>query len=574
MANLIEQLDKQLAELFQGWNTTSTLLTLAILGFLAYVIVSSEEPDTHPMLLQRQATASLVRHPGESAIYRSPDTPHGYPLRTGLNVKPAGAPAYAGGKDGDLRDIWRRVTGEIPIEKGFGASTPVATVEQGKILTVLGKEEVIEHSISDITKEIAVVGAHIRKHGGTRVAIYLPNSIEFLAALFSCSFYGLTPILIPYDHPTTEIIGLLQKTKADVLIAEAGSLPLQEVAQKHKSLKQVVWVVEKTSRHMDWTEVPKEIGGNVDVSVWHQLVQDSQDVTTADMPDIKSEELGKIVIVCADKPGSEERIIEFTQQNIVAAIGALIAALPARQRLNPSDLFVCADSFTQTYPLCLTLAALFSHSSVAINSVAGTNVSLAMALTSVKPTVVVASAETASNVHATTAPGVSGGLKKIAHNMQTRALDAGRMPADGILTTLNAPHRAAIGTTPGKLRLMFISERAGVESPPLSSDDLSDLRIFTGARIVYALTQAHVAGAIAQTSIYDYRRDGGSKNKHSHFGTPLSSVEVKLVDTAEHKTTDDAPKGEIVVTGPAVSGDEVNIGVIGTFRDDKALSYL
>lgn len=230
---------------------------------------------------------------------------------------------------------------------------------------------------------------------------------------------------------------------------------------------------------------------------------------------------------------------------MVAAIGALIAALPARQRLNPSDLFVCADSFTQTYPLCLTLAALFSHSSVAINSVAGTKVSLAMAIRSVAPTVVVASAETAANVHASTSPGIAGGLKKIAHSMQTSALDAGRMPVDSILTTLNAPHRAAIGTTPGKLRLLFVSERAGVESPPLSSDDLSDLRIFTGARIVYALTQAHVAGAIAQTSIYDYRRSGGSKNKHSHFGTPLSSVEVKLVDTAEHKTTDEAPKGEV-----------------------------
>lgn len=173
---------------------------------------------------------------------------------------------------------------------------------------------------------------------------------------------------------------------------------------------------------------------------------------------------------------------------------------------------------------------------------AGTNVSLAMAIRSVKPTVVVASAETALNVHATTAPRVSGGLKKIAHSMQTSALDAGRMPVDGILTTLNAPHRAAIG---GKLRLLFISERAGAESPPLSSDDLSDLRIFTGARIIYALTQAHVAGAIAQTSIFDYRRSGGSKNKHSHFGTPLSSVEVKLVDTAEHKTTDEVPKGDV-----------------------------
>lgn len=314
MANLIERLDNHLAELLQGWNTTSTLLTLAILGFLAYIIVSSEEPDTHPMILQRQAVASHVRHAGESAVYRAPDVPHGYPLRTGLNVKPAGAPIYAAGMDGDLRDIWRRITGEIPLEKSFGASAPAADVGQGKILTVLGKEEVIEHSISEITKEIAVVGAHVRKNGGTRVAIYLPNSIEFLAALFACSFYGLTPILIPYDHPTTEIIGLLQKSKADVLIAEAGSLPLEEVAQKHKSLKQVIWVVEKTSRHMDWTVIPKDIGGNVDVSVWHQLVQDHQDVTTADLPNIKREELGKVVVVCAGKPGSEERIIEFTQK--------------------------------------------------------------------------------------------------------------------------------------------------------------------------------------------------------------------------------------------------------------------
>jgi hypothetical protein len=168
-----------------------------------------------------------------------------------------------------------------------------------------------------------------------------------------------------------------------------------------------------------------------------------------------------------------------------------------------------------------------------------------MAIRGVAPTVVVASAETAANVHATTSPGVTGGLKKIAHSMQISALDAGRMPADSILTTLNAPHRAAIGTTPGKLRLLFISERAGVESPPLSSDDLSDLRIFTGARMIYALTQAHVAGAIAQTSIYDYRRSGGSKNKHSHFGVPLSSVEIKLVDTTEHKTTDEATMGEV-----------------------------
>jgi hypothetical protein len=233
------------------------------------------------------------------------------------------------------------------------------------------------------------------------------------------------------------------------------------------------------------------------------------------------------------------------KQNFVAAISALSGAIPLQQRLNPSDLFLATDSFTNTYTLCLTLAALFSHASIAINSVAGPGVKLALAARSIAPTVVVASAETAAHLHAESSPHVAGGLKKILHGLQTSALDAGRMPADSLLTKLHAPHRTAIGTTPGKLRLLFVSERAGAEAPPLSSHDLSDIRVFTGARIAYALTDAKVAGAVAQTSIYDYRREGTAKNKHSHFGAPLSSVEIKLVDTERLKTTDEAAKGEV-----------------------------
>jgi hypothetical protein len=62
---------------------------------------------------------------------------------------------------------------------------------------------------------------------------------------------------------------------------------------------------------------------------------------------------------------------------------------------------------------------------------------------------------------------------------------------------------------------------------------------------VYALTAARVAGAVAQTNVFDYRKDGGARNKHSHFGVPMSSLEIKLVDTGFHKTTDDTPKGEV-----------------------------
>jgi hypothetical protein len=311
---MIEQLDEQFANLLAGWNLYSTLIVLGIFGYLTYLVVDAQEPDIHPMLLQRQATASLVRKQGESAVYRSPDTPHGFPLRTGLNVKEPGAPAYASGKDGDLRDIWRRVTGEIPLEQGHGGSVSAAGGAQGKILTVFGKEEITEHSISEITKEITIIGSCTKKQGASRVAIYLPNSIEFLTALFACSFYGLSPILIPYNQSHHKVVEQLASTKADSLIAQAGSVPLEEVLKKHKNLKQVIWVVEKTSRHVDWTEVPRDVGGQLDVCMWHQLVQDHQDISSSSMPDIKPDDLPNIITIWLDKPGFAAQVIEFTQK--------------------------------------------------------------------------------------------------------------------------------------------------------------------------------------------------------------------------------------------------------------------
>jgi hypothetical protein len=153
-------------------------------------------------------------------------------------------------------------------------------------------------------------------------------------------------------------------------------------------------------------------------------------------------------------------------------------------------------------------------------------------------------------------------------------LTAGRMPTDSLLTKLNAPKRAAIGTTPGKLRLLMVSERQGLNTPPLTSEDLSDLRIYTKARVVYALTTAKVAGAVAQTNIYDYRREDTPSNKHNHFGIPLSCLEIKLRDTPQHKTTDERTAGELVVTGSSVAGGEVALGVNATIRDDHTLAYV
>ncbi|KAF2744911.1 hypothetical protein M011DRAFT_479384 [Sporormia fimetaria CBS 119925] len=566
MAGLIGQLDAQIYNLLAGWNVYTTLLVAVLFAYVGWAIYDTQDADTHPLLLARQAQPLYVRQPGESAIYRSPETPHGYPLRTGLGVKPPGTPMYSSGKDGDLRDIWRRVTGEIPLEKSSDATT------KGKIMTVLGKEQVIDHDITELTAEISIVGKHLKDHGSKRVALYLPNSVEFLVALFAGAFYGFTPILIPYNQSHPTFIELLNRSGADALVAQAGSIPLEDVTKSVSGLRQVIWTVERTSRHMDWNEVPEGIGGKVDVSVWHQLVQDQRSGAPA-LPN-GTEKAPGVAFLWQEGLSKSVEIVEFSQQNLSAATGALISALPNGQRFSPSDTFFPGDLFTNSYPLCLTLAALFAQSTVIINSVAGPGTDLSVATRSIAPTVAVVSAETAVKVHDTTTQSITSGLKKLAHYLETQVLTSGRLPTDTLFSRLNAPTRASVGSSPGKLRLLFVAERAGQNTPPLSSDDLSDLRIYTKARVIYALTAARVAGAVAQTNIYDYRRGLTAAKKHSHFGIPVSSVEVRLRDTSTHKTTDEHTAGEIVVSGPAVAGGEASLGVNGTFNDDHTLAYI
>ncbi|KAF2845122.1 hypothetical protein T440DRAFT_493638 [Plenodomus tracheiphilus IPT5] len=566
MPGLLDQLDAAISDLLAAWNGYSTLLACSILAFLALVIYDNADADTHPLLLARQAQASYVRQPGESAVFRSPETPHGYPLRTGLAVRPPGAPMYSAGKDGDLRDIWKRVTGEIPLEKGAASSGTA------KLMTVMGKDGVSEHRIEDITKEITIIGSHLKDHAAKRVAVYLPNSVEFLAALFAGAFYGFTPILIPYNQPHPTLVELLVSTGADTLIAAAGSVPLAQVGKGASGLRQIIWTVEKTSRHMDWSEVPEGIGGKIDVSVWHELVQEHK-ASAIQLPENKGK-AQSVAFLWQEAPGKPAEMVDFTQQNLTAAVGALITSLPSAHRLNASDSFLPADAFTNSYSLCLTLAALFSHATVIINSVAGPGVDLTLASRSIAPTVTVISAETAAKLHSTTTSSITSGPKKLAHYFESRMLTAGRLPTDSLLSNLSAPTRANVGNTPGKLRLVFVSERAGHNTPPLSSEDLSDLRIYTKARVVYALTAAKIAGAVAQTNVYDYRTGNTPANKHSHFGVPLSCLEIKLKDTPQLKTTDQQSIGELVVTGSSVAGGEVHLGFNATVRDDHTLAYV
>lgn len=211
------------------------------------------------------------------------------------------------------------------------------------------------------------------------------------------------------------------------------------------------------------------------------------------------------------------------------------------------------------YPLVVTLAALYSNASLALTSVAGTDTEYDTAFQTISPTIVVTSAQSMLQFQKDKAAESIGVMSKVKHALRARALSAGRLKN---ATTTRGP------------RLIYISTDAGSDSIRLTYKQLNDVRLLTGSRTVYALTAPSVAGGIAQTNAFDYRITE-YPNEPSHFGAPLSSVELMLVDTTTSKISDDRdPSGHIVVSGPAVVGGKSDLGIMGRIRDDNTLTLV
>lgn len=178
----VERIDQGIADFFATGNIYTVALAGLLLLVLLWPIITGKEPDIHPYLLARQAQASPVRQPGESAVFRINEIPIGYPLRSGLGVKEPDAPTWKLGRNGDLRDVWKRaVTG--PVESKDTTPAPPA-----KLLTILGRDKVIESSMKETTQAINTIGRCLQEKGTKTVAISLSNSVEQLAIIFGKLF--------------------------------------------------------------------------------------------------------------------------------------------------------------------------------------------------------------------------------------------------------------------------------------------------------------------------------------------------------------------------------------------------
>lgn len=77
----------------------------------------------------------------------------------------------------------------------------------------------------------------------------------------------------------------------------------------------MIWVVEKTSRHMDWNEVPEGVGGTPEITVWHDIIEEK--ASTSDLPSETPGGAPPNIITIHKKSRSKKEeleIVEFTQK--------------------------------------------------------------------------------------------------------------------------------------------------------------------------------------------------------------------------------------------------------------------
>ncbi|CCX10488.1 Similar to Long-chain-fatty-acid--CoA ligase 3; acc. no. O95573 [Pyronema omphalodes CBS 100304] len=525
-----------------------TLIALLV-GLIVVPLILSKDPDIHPYALLRQSSVAPVRNPKESAVYRSLQTPVGYPLVSGLQLP--SVQKYSS-RSGDIRDIWK-----LAIEKG-----------KGKIIVAKGKD-VEKHDINTLTKQIHALGTHLKNAGATKVAVHLPNCIENLVATFACAYYGFVLVILPFEPTGTPSISeLLKQTSADILITQGGQLPLEEF--KGSGLKEIVLVVEEASQHLGWSGPIGEAKCGQFVDITKNEVEPIADIDIdLDAP---------AVVIFSPEVNGKIETVEFSHRNIIAGVAALAVTLPKNERYMPEDVFLPVDTLADLYTRIHLYTALSSGTTVALNSTGGKHADVELTCRVIAPTIIVVSPESLLEMHRATKSTMKEFLHGIVHYFQTKTLADGRIPQGNFLTNFGGCPRPNVG---GKLRLVFVVEAAGDKtSQAITSLDLSDARVFFKSKVVYGLKHHKVAGPLAQQNVYDYRVQAealpSEKNprKCAHFGPPTPGVEIKLRDMGEFTATDaEGPRGEVMISGAPVSGGQQALGFAGKWEKECVLSY-
>ncbi|KAG7868919.1 hypothetical protein KL918_001562 [Ogataea parapolymorpha] len=155
------------------------LILVITLALVAPQLVSNLR-DIGTVALEKQASVSPTKKPGESAVYRSVDVPHGLPLTTGLRIQ-------TGYKirDGILKDIWHQALQTDTVLEIGGARRSIRQVN-GMILHLA--QQMDQHN----------VGPRVGLNSGL-------DDLHALVVLFCC-FFVCDRTVVVGENPDVDVL--------------------------------------------------------------------------------------------------------------------------------------------------------------------------------------------------------------------------------------------------------------------------------------------------------------------------------------------------------------------------------
>ncbi|KAF9429591.1 hypothetical protein BGZ94_010179 [Podila epigama] len=474
------------------------VLTIAIAILLSYIKLSSSEPDIHPLLLNQQSNATLIRNEGESPIHRS----RSIPLTAALEKQPFSTLVSGHGGSGDIKtlndqsyeQVDRRITG---FGSGFIALTNLKPNEE------------------------------------VPVGIYTPYSQESFIAQQAFYRYNFVAVPIHELRDKDFLIEVVNQTKLKAIIVTPRTLPLLlESLKECPSIKTIIVAGLYFS--------PQQAAVAAEAGI--TLVKFSRvelDGLASPQDPIKPEPTNVAMINYNTKSSSLSKGVLLTHENLVAGMTGFQSSLPGAKKLTSKDRLLSHFSNGDVVAVTMASAVILAGGSLIFTSGLMKNV-LHDAQDS-NPTIFASTPVILEKIHEALQLSYGNG------SLFQRAFGAKQaLVRKGVVTATSLWDFIALGQVRSKLGGHV---RIIVTTYPTKTETLEYFRAALGIRVVGTYGRTETAGTVTSRNLYDY-------SNSAHLGAPVNCNEIKLVDDVAggYKTTDEPyGRGEILVRGPNVT---------------------
>ncbi|KAI9265544.1 hypothetical protein EDC94DRAFT_605221 [Helicostylum pulchrum] len=499
-------------------DSLSYTLLSTIVGAAALLSVrNSKTPDIHPLLLNTQSDVSRLRHPEESAIYRSRMYPMGTPLCSTFD-----------------RGI--RTLPELYKTSGLEKHVSSEFLSQGN-----GYVNSISKRLGPVYQGLRAVAGLVPQSGNENsfVGIYSTNSLYTVLTEIACHCNGLVTVPISSYASSTHASHVIQKTGLRLLIAQSESISRVLSLAKGTTLKHLVVIGQISPEHKKQADV-----AGIELSSFEE-VEVRGKTETFEPVQVVSNDMASIFFSSSTEKESKNGVV-LTHKNLLSNISSYLLVIPPQQRVTTNDRLM----------LNLPIDNVFGHTLMAVVTLLGGSIAFAPEVNDTDTIDVSTSLSVIAKEKPTIIASGSGFLNQVKQLIDSRYgqsflfkrgyaikkeyLDESRLVNDCKYDMLvfRDIRQSLFG---GNLRLICID-----------NDDMTDatlatfLRIVLSTQVLQTFNLPETSASVTVSMFYDYNAVPEAK------GAPLPCNEIKLIDVAERLLTCEDkpnPRGEIWVRG-------------------------